>query len=189
MTKKELRKIYKEKRSQLTPAELSRFDDLLLIRFQQVPTGDASVFLSYQPIEEKFEVNTHLMVDYLRFRIPGLRLAYPVIDPFTNTFQAIETDDDAEFQLNHYGITEPLNGEVMEPGLIDVAFIPLLAFDQKGYRVGYGKGFYDRFLNLCRPDMLKIGFSWFDAVPAIDDINEYDVPLNICITPNQLYEF
>jgi 5-formyltetrahydrofolate cyclo-ligase len=189
MTKKELRKIHKEKRSALSPLELNRFDDLLLIQFQQVFTGDASVFLSYQPIPEKQEINTHLMTDYLAFRIPELRLAYPVIDPFTNTFKAIETTEDTTFKLSHYGIPEPIDGQLIDPREIDAAFIPLLAFDLNGYRVGYGKGYYDRFLQLCRPDLLKIGFSFFEPVPTIDDINEYDVPLNICITPNQLYEF
>lgn len=189
MTKKELRTLYKTNRSILSPRDLDRYDDLILINFQQCSTGNASVFLSYQPIPEKFEVNAHLLVDFLRFRIPGLRLAYPVIDPVANTFKAIEVDDETEYQLNHYGITEPLHGEELDPEEIDAAIIPLLAFDERGYRVGYGKGFYDRFLRTCKSDILKIGLSYFDAVPVIDDINEYDVPLNICVTPNRLYEF
>lgn len=189
MTKKELRSIYKNKRDQLNQAELARMDDLLLINFQKYSLGNSELVLSFQPMSEKKEINTHLMVDYLYFRIPALRIAYPVIDFLTDTFQAIEVDDETEYELNHYGITEPSHGDVLNPREIDAIFIPLLAFDTSGYRVGYGKGYYDRYLERCRPDVLKIGFSWFEPVPAIDDINEYDVPLNVCITPNRLYEF
>lgn len=189
MTKKELRRIFKEKRRLLGPAELSRMDDLLLINFQQFSMGNSEFLLSFQPIEERKEINTHLLVDYLLLRIPTLRVAYPVIDHLTNNFQAVEVNEETEFELNHYGIPEPTKGEAIDPTEIDAIFIPLLAFDTSGYRVGYGKGYYDRYLEQCRPDVLKIGFSYFDAVPAIDDINEYDVPLSVCITPNRLYEF
>ncbi|MEO6916760.1 MAG: 5-formyltetrahydrofolate cyclo-ligase [Chitinophagaceae bacterium] len=189
MTKKELRKIYRGKRDQLSPADLNRMHDLLLINFQQYPMGVSEFILSFQPITERKEFNTHLLIDYLLFRIPTLRVAYPVIDDLTNTFQAIEVDEETEYQLNHYGISEPLHGQVIDAYEIDAVFIPLLAFDNSGYRVGYGKGYYDRYLENCRPDVLKIGFSYFEPVSAIDDINEYDVPLNVCITPNRLYEF
>jgi 5-formyltetrahydrofolate cyclo-ligase len=67
--------------------------------------------------------------------------------------------------------------------------IPLLAFDEKGYRVGYGKGFYDRYLKECREDCLKIGLSYFEAVPSVDDAAEFDVPLDFCITPQRTYVF
>jgi 5-formyltetrahydrofolate cyclo-ligase len=67
--------------------------------------------------------------------------------------------------------------------------IPLLAFDRKGHRVGYGKGYYDRFLRTCRKDVVKIGFSYFDPVEKIEDASRYDVRLNYCITPNDIYRF
>jgi 5-formyltetrahydrofolate cyclo-ligase len=67
--------------------------------------------------------------------------------------------------------------------------VPLLAFDESGYRVGYGKGFYDRFLQQCRKDVLTVGFSYFDAIDKIEDTHQFDVPLNYCITPHRIYEF
>ena len=70
-----------------------------------------------------------------------------------------------------------------------MVFVPMVAFDMKGYRVGYGKGFYDRYLPRCRPDVIKIGFSFFDPVDNIKDIADFDVPLNFCITPSRIYEF
>lgn len=189
MTKQQLRKRYKEKRSQLSPREMHRLDDLLLIQFQQWPLRDIQTVLSYWPIAEKGEVNTHLMVDYLFFRIPGLQLAFPVIDFSEHVFKALAVGNDTEYIINEYGIAEPVSDEEIPATDIDAVFIPLLAFDHKGFRVGYGKGFYDRFLFNCRNDVLKIGFSWFEPEEVIDDINDFDVPLNICITPNKIYEF
>lgn len=189
MTKKDLRNLYKEKRSQLAPKEMHRLNDLLLIQFQQWPLRDIQIVLSYWPIAEKGEVNTHLMVDYLFFRIPGLQLAFPVIGSTEHVLKACAVDSDTQYIINEYGIEEPVSAEEIPATDIDVVFVPLLAFDRKGFRVGYGKGFYDRFLFKCRNDVLKIGFSWFEPEELIDDINDFDVPLNICVTPNKIYEF
>ena len=189
MTKKDLRKLYTEKRRHLTSREMIRLDDLLLIKFQQRPLGDITTVLNFWPLAEKQEVNTHLLIDYLSFLIPSLQLAYPVINTSANEFRAVLVDEGTHYQQNHLGIAEPLSGDLLEPQDIDVVFVPLLAFDNKGYRVGYGKGFYDKFLTTCRPDVLKVGLSYFDAEAAIDDINDFDVPLSICITPNKIYEF
>jgi 5-formyltetrahydrofolate cyclo-ligase len=67
--------------------------------------------------------------------------------------------------------------------------MPLLAFDSKGDRVGYGKGYYDRFLAACRKDVLKIGLSYFPPVSSIDDIEIFDKKLDFCITPERVYAF
>lgn len=103
--------------------------------------------------------------------------------------QAIALNKNTVFAENKFNILEPVSNEVITPQLIDVVFVPLLAFDSKGFRVGYGKGFYDRYLPLCAEDVVKIGFSYFEAIDAIEDVNEYDVPLNYCITPMRVYEF
>jgi 5-formyltetrahydrofolate cyclo-ligase len=77
----------------------------------------------------------------------------------------------------------------VNPEAIDTAIVPLLCFDERGYRVGYGKGYYDRFLAKCRPNCLKIGLSFFEPVENIDDINEYDIPLDLCIAPDRTITF
>jgi 5-formyltetrahydrofolate cyclo-ligase len=190
MTKHELRQLYKAKRKAMPEAERLRNDDLLLIRFQQMEIPyDAEILLSYWPLKAQAEVNTHLMTDYLQFRMPGLQIAYPVANFNSNTLKIILTNDDTDFKLNEYGIAEPVAGETLLPGDIDMVMVPLLAFDEKGYRIGYGKGFYDRFLAECDTGILKIGFSYFAPVPTISDIHEFDVPLNIGVTPERLYEF
>ena len=120
---------------------------------------------------------------------PDMRVYWPKISVHSVSMEAHLVDRSKSFVKNQFHILEPINGDVISPLLIDMLFVPLLAFDVNGYRVGYGKGFYDRYLTQCRPDVLKIGFSFFDAIPAISDIDEFDVPLNHCITPTRIYEF
>lgn len=190
MTKSELRQIFKSRRSQLSSQEMLKMNDLILIRFQQIAfDADISTMLSYSPVKGLKEVDTHTLTDFLAFRIPGLTVAYPVADFATHTMKAIVVSEDSAFEENKYGIAEPIDGTLIDPGEIDLVFVPMLAFDQKGYRVGYGKGFYDRFLADCREDCIRIGFSFFDPVPAISDINQFDVPLNYGVTPDVVYEF
>jgi 5-formyltetrahydrofolate cyclo-ligase len=67
--------------------------------------------------------------------------------------------------------------------------IPLLAFDKKGNRVGFGKGYYDKFLVHCKPTVLKVGLSFFDPVDEIEDIIGIDIPLDFCVTPKAIHFF
>jgi 5-formyltetrahydrofolate cyclo-ligase len=190
MTKNELRHLYKERRKAIPEQERLRNDDLLLIRFQQMEIPlQTSIVLSYWPLRQQAEVNAHLMTDYLQFRLPELQIAYPVANFLDNTMKIVLTDNETSFKKNRYGIAEPVTGEVLHPEDIDMVFVPLLVFDEKGYRIGYGKGFYDRFLSQCREEIIKIGFSYFEPLPAISDIHEFDVPLTIGVSPERLYEF
>ncbi|MBA4139259.1 MAG: 5-formyltetrahydrofolate cyclo-ligase [Segetibacter sp.] len=189
MQKQQLRDIYSKKRSELSVQERSKLDDLLLIQFQRLPFENVQVVLSFWPMEERAEMNTHLYTRYLSHLIPGLRIGYPLIDPSSNYMDAFAVDDDTEFEENKYGITEPVNGEKVDPKEIDLIIMPLFAFDESGYRVGYGKGYYDRFISRCKPEVITVGISYFEAVDKVDDTHHYDVPLNYCITPYKVYEF
>ncbi len=90
---------------------------------------------------------------------------------------------------NKYGIPEPVSSQFTSSSILDIIFIPLLAYDQSGYRVGYGKGFYDRYLGNCDKDLFKIGLSPFEPIKSISNIDKFDVPLDICISPDQTFRF
>ena len=173
----------------LTEMEMSKLGDLMLIHFQSVDLPFLHVLLSYWPIEENHEPNTHLFTEFLKFRNPELRTAYPVADFESLAMSAIITDIDTPFEKMKMNIYEPQEGELVQPGDIDMVFVPLLAFDNKGYRIGYGKGFYDKFLKACRVNCLKIGFSYFEPIAEEIDKDEFDVPLDLCITPQTVYVF
>ena len=173
----------------LSEMQRSKLDDLLLIQFQTVDLPFLEFLLSYWPIEENNEPNTHLFTEFLKFRNPELKTCYPVSNFDKNIMQAITTDIDTPFEKKELNLYEPLKGEVIPPEDLDIVFVPLLAFDRDGYRVGYGKGFYDKYLAGCRADCIKTGFCYFDPMESIDDRHEFDVPLDLCITPQNTYVF
>ncbi len=189
MTKDQLRAIYKTKRVSISETEKLKLDDLLLIQFQSFDFTEIRNLFAYWPIEEHSEPNVELMARYLRFMLPEIQIAYPQTNSSDFSMQAILTNEDTEFKTNNWGITEPIGNVAIPNGQLDLIFIPLLAFDQNGYRVGFGKGYYDRYLVDCKPEAIKMGFSYFEPVSQITDTNQFDVPLNYCITPQHIYEF
>ncbi|TWI85197.1 5-formyltetrahydrofolate cyclo-ligase [Lacibacter cauensis] len=189
MTKKEARKVFKEMRLSLTVGDRNRFDDLILIHFQQLQLPDLFYVHTYLAMKEQREIETDHLLHYLEFRNPELKIVIPRMDHTTSELLHIEYDELVDVMKNEWGIHEPVNGNLVDEQLIDLVFVPLLAFDEDGYRVGYGKGFYDKFLAKCRPDVLKVGLSYFEPIPRISDRAQFDIPLNYCVTPQRVYEF
>jgi len=189
MTKSALRKLYREKRRALTTAEQSRLDDLLLIQFQQAALPFVETLFSFWPMESMKEPDTHLFTGFMEFRNPELQVAYPRITADGGRMEAVLTDANTDFRVNHFGTHEPVSGDILPPDAFDIVFVPLLCFDRSGFRVGYGKGYYDRFLQHCHPDCIRVGFSYFEPVDEIPDKHEFDVPLSLCMTPQSIYVF
>ena len=188
MTKEALRLAYKLKRQQLKIAEKDRLEDLILIQFQKLPHFDGNIMMTYAPIALQNEYNPYLIETWLALQMENAQFVYPKIDVETNKMQGYVITNDTAFDTNTYGIDEPISNHIIDPLQINVMIIPLLAFDTNGYRVGYGKGYYDKYIDYCSPAMIKIGCSFFDPV-IIDDINQHDKKLDFCITPNKLYSF
>ena len=67
--------------------------------------------------------------------------------------------------------------------------MPLIIADKFGNRVGYGKGYYDRFLKKCDKEIIKVGLCFFDVIEKIVDITVNDIKLNYCVTPNKIIKF
>lgn len=189
MNKQEIRKIYKEKRKNLTAVERNKLDDLLLIQLQKAKIPFIHTLLSFWPIAENNEPDTHPITDFLEFKNQGLVIAYPRTDMILDEMIAVIVNHETDFFKNEYNIFEPAEGEVLPADEIDMILIPLLAVDAKGFRVGYGKGFYDKYLTECKKDCIKVGISYFDPIDEITDKAEFDVPLDLCITPHNNYVF
>lgn len=173
----------------LSPSEKMKLDDLLLIQFQSAALPFIDAVLTYWPIEENNEPDTHLFTEFLKFRNPEMRTCYPVADFATGIMKAVATDIDTPFVKTALNIFEPQGSEFLPATEIDLVFVPLLAFDKNGFRVGYGKGFYDKWLAETRGDCVKVGFSYFEPVDGITGLHEFDLPLDLCITPQNVYVF
>ena len=189
MTKAVLRNIYKQKRRLISSKEKSKWSDLLLINFQKIELPFIQCVHTYLAMYDQNEIDTQHILGYLEFSNPGLLVSIPKINDDTGQIEHYVYKDNMEMMTNNFGIDEPAGGEKVDATDIDVVLTPLIAFDKNGNRVGYGKGFYDKFLRQCRSDVIKIGLSFFEAEEAIDDINQFDIPLNYCVTPQTIYHF
>lgn len=191
MKKNDIRNLYKEKRLQLSSAQIGKMDDLMLIQFQKLVIDIPALIMTYSPIKKWNEFDPQGITDYCYFKNPEQQLFYPLMieEDKHCKIRAVIVDDNTFFETNKYGFDEPLDGIDMIPSEIDMVITPLLSFDKKGNRVGYGKGCYDHFFKKCRKDCIKIGFSYFDAVEKIEDINQDDIKLDYCITPKRIFIF
>ncbi|MDX5422925.1 MAG: 5-formyltetrahydrofolate cyclo-ligase [Hymenobacteraceae bacterium] len=162
----------------------SRIAELFFERFPLQAGQTVHVFL---PIIKNNEVNTWSIIERLRQEHPEVRVAVPVTDVEQNILTHHHLSDEAVLVENNWGIPEPQNAHIIHAGEVDVVLVPLLAFDRAGHRVGYGKGFYDRFLADCRPDVLKIGLSLEPPVERITDPNPFDVPLDAVVMPEGVW--
>ena len=189
MTKAALRNIYKQKRNLISSKEKSKWSDLLLINFQKIKLPFIQYVHTYLAMYGQNEIDTQHILGYLEFSNPGLQVSVPKVNNETGQIEHYIYKDDMEMMTNNFGVAEPAAGEKVAATYIDVVLTPLIAFDKNGNRVGYGKGFYDKFLEQCRSDVIKIGLSFFEAEETIDDINQFDIPLNYCVTPQTIYHF
>lgn len=190
MNKRELRRIFLEKRKNLSDDEARAVSRQLAGRFvhsfNPQPGGCLHVYL---PLLRQREIDTFLLVEQIRAFYPHVRIVVPRADMATLRMESYPFDETTELVPGEWGIPEPANGEPVPPGAIDWMVVPLLACDERGYRVGYGKGFYDRYLARCRPDVRKVGLSYFDPVPEITDAGPHDVRLDYCLTPGNVWKF
>ena len=85
-----------------------------------------------------------------------------------------------------FGAREPADGRRLDPAQLDVIVTPAVAFDRTGRRVGYGGGYYDRFLPRTRPDALRVGIG--SSVQLLDEdlpAGAFDLRVNAIVTPDE----
>lgn len=189
MTKAEIRKLFKEKRKAIDQEDLE-IGSLKILRnvFENLTFEKLQVIHTFLPMETKGEINTWYLIERIQKQYPNIEIVVPKTgDNFT--LVNYKFTDRTTLEINDIGIPEPVKGKKIKEDQIDLVFLPLLGFDRRGFRVGYGKGFYDRFLAKCRPDVIKCGLSYFDPVEYVEDNNEFDIPLNFCVTQNDFYRF
>jgi 5-formyltetrahydrofolate cyclo-ligase len=185
--KKELRLHYKNLRKELSLDEIEEKSLAIANNIINLPIWDKTYFHVFLPIEEQKEVNTEYVLHLLSGK--DKEIVVSKSDFQTRAMTHFLLTDNTKIKKNEYNIPEPVNGLAVPSETIDVVFVPLLAFDDFGNRVGYGKGFYDKFLAECKPETIKIGLSFFEAENKIDDIFELDIKLDYCVTPLKIYTF
>ena len=186
MNKKDLRIAYKQKRKMLSDEAIADASLRIANQSLKLPIWKASFFHVFLTIEHLREVETQPLISILYGK--DKHVVVPKSNISTCEMTHFLLQDNTVIKPNLWNIPEPVEGIEIQANSIEVIFIPLLAFDSSGHRVGYGKGFYDQFLKQC-PNAIKIGLSCFEAEHKIDDIQPSDVALDYCITPDQILEF
>jgi 5-formyltetrahydrofolate cyclo-ligase len=188
MTKNELRQIYFARQKSLSTRERNEKSQLIAEQFFTNFTLETCKNLHlFLPIEKNGEIETRFIYDRIWREFPQIRTFVPRVRG--EILEHLEFAQKTKLVENSWQILEPLGNDLAAEKIFDVILIPLLCFDKKGFRVGYGKGFYDKFLKKCRTDCLKIGVSFFAPIEEVSDINQFDVRLDYCLTPNQIWKF
>ncbi|WP_115460964.1 5-formyltetrahydrofolate cyclo-ligase [Winogradskyella aurantiaca] len=187
MTKNELRKKYKSLRQALSEDQVE--DNSLNIANQllNLDIWNHSFYHIFLTITNQKEVNTDYILNILAGKDKHAVISKSNFEDYSMSHFLLS--DDTSLTINSYGIPEPSNGIPIATQMIDVVLVPLLAYDTKGNRIGYGKGFYDRFLNECRGNVLKIGLSFFGPEQDVFEVDPNDIPLDICVTPDSVLRF
>ncbi|WP_192822190.1 5-formyltetrahydrofolate cyclo-ligase [Rufibacter sp. LB8] len=185
-----LRKEYLARRKRLSAEELAQqsqqIADLFFAHYAPTQGGSVHTFL---PIKKHHELDTWLIVRKLWAEFPQTQVVVPVANPVDFSMTHFHLNPDTGLQENRWGIPEPVNSLPVPESEMTTVLVPLLCFDQQGHRVGYGKGFYDRFLALIPASSQKIGLSLTPPVDVIDDAEASDFTLDAVITPEKIYTF
>ena len=190
MTKSELRKIYLERRRSLSVEEIADKSRQIADRFfESVDLTRIKALHCFIPIAKFNEIDTSWIYKKIWKDFPVIKTAAPRVNFETGEMENIVFRPETQLVENTWGFLEPAGNERVNDAEFDMVLVPLLCFDSRGYRVGYGKGFYDKFLSKCRPDCTKIGLSYFEPAEEISDVSNFDIRLNMCVTPDHIYRF
>lgn len=187
MIKRELRQKYKKLRQNVSDEHIEEWSLQIANQLIRLDIWQHSFYHLFLPIESQKEVDTEYILQVLAGKDKNIVLSKSDFE--TREMTHFLLTDTTKIKKNEYDIPEPVDGLEVPVSKIDVVFVPLLAFDVKGNRVGYGKGFYDKFLTECKPEVLKIGLSFFESETLILDVLPTDIQLNLCVTPTKVYNF
>ena len=184
--KSDLRSHYLKLRSKFTSEQIDDFSIEIVNRCLELNLWNKSVYHLFMASEQNKEIDTAHLLSVLQGK--DKQIVIPkILDDYELEHYLLF--DQTPLKMSHWGIPEPQSGIKINSNQIEVVFVPLLIFDLQGHRIGYGKGYYDRFLAKCRKETIKVGLSYFDPIEKIDDIQSHDIPIDFGITRDRIYEF
>lgn len=182
--KSDLRKAAKSKRSRIYSVNSEKEAQYLLADYLLQKVKVHQIIASYSPIQS--EINPMGAIDRLAER--GYPLCLPVVVERNQPLKFRSWKVNNELILGEYGVSIPSSGKLVVP---EVIIVPLLAFDDKGYRLGYGGGYYDRTLEKLKSEkeVKAVGFAFSGQFSAAIPRDEYDQKLDTIVTEQGITEF
>ncbi|MGL1887525.1 MAG: 5-formyltetrahydrofolate cyclo-ligase [Reichenbachiella sp.] len=186
--KQKLRTVFLRKRKFLSDLSYQEKNERVFELFKQLQSElNLGVLHSFLPINKQREVDTWPIIKLCQAENKDIIISRSDLEKNDLTHYVFESQE--QLSLNKWGIPEPTFGAEATVESLDAILVPLIVFDRNGHRIGYGKGYYDKFLKQCRPDCVKIGLSLTPPVDQIPYIDDFDIPLDYCISPNKIYKF
>lgn len=185
MDKTFLRKQYLQRRMTLSDDKVILYSQKIFNQFSksfEIKEGDK--IHCFLPIVEKKEIDTCPWIDF--FFQNNIRVFVPKV--VGSEIISIEIFPDTKYETSRWKIREPSSNMISDVTEFDYCIIPLLYCDNFGNRIGYGKGFYDRFLSETIVHQ-KVGINYFEPKERISDVFSTDIKLDFLICPNDLYHF
>lgn len=187
MNKDQLRKLYIQKRKALSEVEFKQLNKTVVDNFfKGIDLSSVKVLHTFLPIEKNREVNTWLIINKIKADFPSIKISIPRINNQSAMIESFYYEKAEQLELNMWDIPEPKQGMPTDVNDLDLVLVPLLAFDRAGNRVGYGRGFYDKFLATVPEKAVKVGLSLFPPVKEIEGMSANDIPLDRAVTPEKV---
>jgi len=188
MNKETIRTLFKEKRIELTKEEIKSLSDQIIEHFCEFLTSKENInhIHLFLPIDRFNEVDTLPL--FFRLQEKGFRIYTSIVNKAKDNLDTLEITHTKRFINDAWGIPLPAEATRVKPENIQLIIIPLLAYDSRGFRLGYGKGYYDKYLSDMGKQVLKVGLSFFEPVDFIPE-EVHDIPLDLCITQNGVRYF
>jgi 5-formyltetrahydrofolate cyclo-ligase len=187
-TKSEFRQAYLQLRKELSGEDVKDLSRKITEQVRSWLKGQESLnhFHLFFPIAKFNEVHTLYIQELLQGQ--GKTLYTAQVNREENRLDTFQLPSETTFFLDEWGIPVPQESVRVSSTQIQVVFVPLLAYDKFGHRLGYGKGFYDEFLSGLVQPVIKVGLSFFSPEEGLPS-ESHDVPIDFCITPDRIWEF
>ena len=183
--KANIRATYLEKRRNLNEEQKNELDSLVCKRILDSSTfKSGDIILSYMPKKEEINI-----VPVLKEAMKqGKRIAFPLCNPENHTMSFHFVDDLKQLKPGHYGLYEPskdLEEYDINSTEKTICIIPGIVYDKKGYRIGYGGGYYDRYLQSFKG--MKLGITYYDCIVNLVPRSRFDFSVDVLITERGVY--
>ncbi|HUF03359.1 MAG TPA: 5-formyltetrahydrofolate cyclo-ligase [Aridibacter sp.] len=190
MNKTDLRRQFLAKRDTLSRSGIVELSTRVAANlFSSFDLSDVRCIHTFLTLKDRSEVETSIIIDRIWRSYPHITIVVPRINRKEKIMECAVYDPMSRLIPNFWGIFEPLYTRVISEQAVDAVIVPLICFDESGHRVGYGGGYYDKFLSICRADCLKIGVSFFDPIEEIETIDDHDIRLDHCVTAEKVWDF
>ena len=181
-----LRRRFRAYRAGLSDADYAALSAAVVARLKTLPELlQAQTVHIYWPLLPGREIDVRPLIAWLQ--VSGKQIVLPVVDSFTDTprLRHVRFETTTALRPNRWGIHEPIDGTCVPVERIDAVVVPALGAGRNGHRLGYGKGYYDAFLQkLDAPTLCPVfAACLIDQAPA----EPHDVPLDILITEDEIF--